>query len=160
MTEILLKVDDSVFEQIIGMFGICQGVEVVSTSKVVETKALVDQCFAAAIRELREDNVFKRPGDYTYIILGANQNLIKGVGYFYSPLEFLNYLKQLGFDGLPGRNTIYDGITRTFGKFPDWTFADNPKQGEIIRRRNVLSRFLSAYNKARLRLSDGFSDSL
>jgi len=158
MKQLVLEIEDSVYEQFMGMVGICQGVTMVSTSVLVETKAIVDKCVAMAIEELRIDNVFKHPGDYTYIMLGSNESIIKGVAYFYTPLDFLNYLKQLGFTDLPGRNTLYDGITRTFGKYPNWTFKDNPKNGEIIRRKNVLARFLSAYNRARLRVSDGFSD--
>ena len=46
-----------------------------------------------------------------------------------------------GIDKLPGRNTLYDGITRTFGKFPEWTFSDHPSADEVMRRKNVLKRF-------------------
>ena len=66
--------------------------------------------------------------------------------------------KEIGINNLPGRNTLYDGMTRTYGKFPNWTFRDSPKQKEVLRRRNVFARFLSAYNRARIRFSDGFSD--
>lgn len=158
MKQIIVNIDDLAYEPVVGMLKLCQGVEIVSTSEVVETRDVVDRCVAMAIKELRNDDVFKHPGDYTYILLGSNQSEIKGIDYFYTPLEFLDYLKHIGLDHLPGRNTLYDGITRTFGKFPDWTFNDAPKAGEVIRRRNVFSRFLSAYNRARLRVSDTFSD--
>lgn len=51
-----------------------------------------------------------------------------------------------------------DGITRTFGKFPEWTFSDHPSADEVMRRKNVLKRFLSAYTKIKLNVSDAFSD--
>lgn len=156
--QIILEVEDSVFEKFMGMLEICPGVEVLAVSEVAETRTNVDLCVAMAINELREDDVFKFPGDYTYILLGTNQDLVKGLDYFVTPMEFLGYLKEIGINNLPGRNTLYDGMTRTYGKFPNWTFRDSPKQKEVLRRRNVFARFLSAYNRARIRFSDGFSD--
>ena len=98
MKEVILRIDDSVYEKFMGMVDLCHGVEIVSTSDVVETRNVVDRCVAMAIKELRNDDVFKHPGDYTYILLGSNQSVIKGVDYFYTPLEFLDYLKQIGID--------------------------------------------------------------
>ena len=159
MKQVLFSVEDDCFDKFMGLGEICPGVEVLAVSEVAETRTIVDRCVAMAINELREDDVFKFPGDYSYILLGINQELVKGLDYFVTPLDFLDYLKEIGIDNLPGRNTIYDGKTRTFGKFPDWTFKDSPKHKELLRRRNVFARFLSAYNRARIKISDGFSDS-
>ena len=158
MTEILLKVDDSVFEQIIGMFGICQGVEVVSTSKVVETKALVDDCFIEALQELRENKVYKRSSDLAYIMIGANDGIIKDLPFFYSPDDFIGYCGQLGIEDIPKRSTIYNKVNDTIGKYPDWTFVGDVKRKEILRRSSIVSLFSSAYGRAKRRKLDGFLD--
>lgn len=158
MKQIVIEIEDEAYEPFMGMLRLCPAIKVVGTSMVVETRDVIDRCVALAIKKLREDRVFKHPGDYTYIMRGANEGVIKGMGFFYYPSEFLTYLREIGIDKLPGRNTLYDGITRTFGKFPEWTFSDHPSADEVMRRKNVLKRFLSAYTKIKLNVSDAFSD--
>ena len=158
MKQIVIEIEDEAYEPFMGMLHLCPAVKVVGASMVVETRDVIDRCVALAIKKLREDRVFKHPGDYTYIMRGANEGVIKGMGFFYYPSEFLAYLREIGIDKLPGRNTLYDGITRTFGKFPEWTFSDHPSADEVMRRKNVLKRFLSAYTKIKLNVSDAFSD--
>ena len=158
MKQIVIEIEDEAYEVFMGMMRLCTAVKVVSTSQMAETRDVTDRCVALAIEELRRDKVFKRPSDYTYIMMGANEGIIKGMGIFYYPSEFLAYLNEIGIDNLPGRNTLYDGITRTFGKYPDWTFNDHPAPDEVMRRKNVLKRFLSAYTKIKMRISDASSD--
>ena len=158
MKQIVIEIEDEAYEVFMGMMRLCTAVKVVSTSQMAETRDVADRCVALAIEELRRDKVFKRPSDYTYIMMGANEGIIKGMGIFYYPSEFLAYLNEIGIDNLPGRNTLYDGITRTFGKYPDWTFNDHPAPDEVMRRKNVLKRFLSAYTKIKMRISDASSD--
>ena len=137
----MIEIEDEAYEPFMGMLRLCPAVKVVGTCMVVETRDVIGRCVALAIKKLREDRVFKHPGDYTYIMRGANEGVIKGMGFFYYPSEFLAYLREIGIDKLPGRNTLYDGITRTFGKFPEWTFSDHPSADEVMRRKNVLKRF-------------------
>ncbi|WP_028904204.1 hypothetical protein [Prevotella sp. P6B4] len=158
MIQILIEIENEAYEPFMGMMRLCPAVRVVSSSMAVEARSVVDRCVAMAIRQLRDDKVFKRPGDYTYIMKGANEGVIKDMGFFYYPSEFLAYLREIGIDELPGRNTLYDGMTRTFGKYPDWTFSDHPTPAEVLRRKNVLKRFLSAYTKMKLSVSDASSD--
>ena len=158
MKQIVIEIEDEAYEPFMGMLRLCPAARVVGTSMVVETRDVIGRCVALAIKKLREDRVFKHPGDYTYIMRGANEGVIKGMGFFYYPSEFLAYLREIGIDKLPGRNTLYDGITRTFGKFPEWTFSDHPSADEVMRRKNVLKRFLSAYTKIKLNVSDAISD--
>ena len=93
MKEVVLRIKDSAFEKIINFLQLCPMVEVVSTSKLVETKDLLDKCFHEAVSELWKDKVFRRKGEYGYIMLAINDNVIKGF-FFYSPTEYLDYLKE------------------------------------------------------------------
>lgn len=158
MIKIVIEIEDEAYEPFMSMMNLCPAAKVVNTSMAVEARSVVDRCVAMAIKQLREDKVFKRPGDYTYIMMGANEGVIKDMGFFYYPSEFLAYLSEIGIDKLPGRNTLYDGITRTLGKYPEWTFSDHPAPGEVMRRKNVLKRFLSAYTKIKMNVSDALSD--
>ena len=159
MKQILLEVEDAFFGKVMNVLEIIP-VEVVCSYDVADTKSLSDACVAEAIRELRQDEVFVRPSDYTYIMLGCNQCREVDLDNFDTPMDFILYLKELEFEHLPGRNTLYDGIAKTFGTYPDWTFKDNPKAWEVLRRKNIFRRFLSAYIRARRSFSDGVSDNL
>ncbi len=107
---------------------------------------------------MRQNGAFRYPSDYTYIMLASNEGVVKGLKYFYSPKEFITYLKGLELDGLPGRSTLYDTIAKTSGRYPEWTFSDGPRDTEAMRRRNIARQFLSAFGRARRRLSDGVSE--
>lgn len=148
MKEIVLRVDDSAIEKFLGFIQLCQKVEVVSTNAVKDTKALVDICFCDAISELRQDKAFRTKGDYGYIMQAVNDGVVKGL-FFYSPLEYLNYLKELGFGQLPSLPTIYNNINKVTGRYPEWEFTDHPDNKEKLRRKNIVVRFLSAFNRAR-----------
>jgi hypothetical protein len=156
--EVLLRIEESAYEQLMGFIRLCPQVEVVSEDKGIETRESADLCVACAIREMRQNGAFRYPSDYTYIMLASNEGLVKGLKYFYSPREFIDYLKELELDGLPGRSTLYDTIAKTSGSYPDWTFSDNAKDSVVLRRKNIARQFLSAFGRARRRLSDGVSD--
>ena len=158
MKQIILNVEDSAYEQLIGFIRLCPQVELISDGKEVDTKENIDQCVVDAIQEMRKGSAFRHPSDYTYLMMASNQGLVNGLPLFYSPKEFLDYLKELELDSLPGRSTLYDTISKTHGKFPEWTFSDNPTPAETLRRRNVAKQFLSALGRAKRRLSDGNSE--
>ena len=107
---------------------------------------------------MRADGVFRLPGDYAYLMMAANEGLAKGMAFFHTPKEYLDYLKELELDGLPGRSTVYDILSKVDGKYPDWIFTDDPKPKEALRRKNIVRMFLSAFFKAKRAMSDGFSD--
>ena len=158
MRQIVLNLDDEAFEPFMGMLRLCSKIEVVGEGVVIDTKDVVDHCVVEAIRELRQDMVFKHPGDYAYIMIAANEEAIKDMRFFYSPKEYIDYMRQLEINKIPGRNTIYDAIARTRGRYPNWTFTDHPSETEILRRKNVVRRFMSAFTRAKLNVSDCFSD--
>ena len=157
MKEIIIHVDDTAFEQFMNFITLCPKVEVVSTNVVAETKALQDKCFEEAISVLRQDMVFRTKGDYGYILQAINDGAVKGL-FFYSPLDFVKYMRELGFDQLPGQSTLYDNINKVSGRYPDWEFLDHPDSQEKLRRNNIIVRFMSAFNRAKRRLSEGISE--
>ena len=103
MKEIIIHVEDSAYEKFMGMLSLCPQVEVVSEGVAIETREAIDLCVARAIREMRADGAFRFPSDYTYLMIAANEGQAKGMSFFHSPKEYLDYLKELELDGLPGR---------------------------------------------------------
>jgi hypothetical protein len=158
MKEVIIHVEDCAYEKLMGMLSLCPQVEVVSEGVAIETREAIDLCVARAIREMRADGAFRLPGDYTYLMIAANEGLAKGMAFFHTPKEYLDYLKELELDGLPGRSTVYDILSKVDGKYPDWIFIDDPKPKEALRRKNIVRMFLSAFFKAKRAMSDGFSD--
>ena len=156
MKKMVFNVSDEFADLFLGVAKSFAGVELLSVDETEVYDAIVEKCVAIAIREMRDDDVIKRPSDYTYIMLGANDGAIPDIGKFDTPSEFIKYLGLCQLDDLPGRNTLYDTIAITFGKYPEWTFR--PKRGvvsrtEEIRRKNIVKRFLSAYIKAKMMYS-------
>lgn len=159
MKQIVIEIEEEAYEPFMGMLSLCPAVKVVSTGDVADTKDVMDECFTYAIMELLADkSVFKRSSDLAYVMIGANNGAIKGLDYFLTPDDFTGYLQQLGFTHLPKRSTLYNKLNDTVGKFPDWTFVNDAKPKEKIRRKNVFSRFSSAFVKAKRRKLDGILD--
>ena len=158
MRQIFLRVEDSVFEKFMGMMELCHGVEVVSTGEAVETRDIVDQCFAEAIRELQANQVIKRPADLAYIMIGSNDGAIKDLHYFYCPDDYSGYLEQLGIHGIPSRSTIYNKVNDTIGKYPNWTFVSDVKHKEVLRRLGIVSQFSSTYGRLKRQKLDSSLD--
>ena len=158
MKQVVLRIDDAAFEKFMGMVSLCPHVEVLNVCQDKDTKLTIDIYVAAAIREMQEIQAFRFPCDYAYLMAAFNENVVKGLPYFYTPKDFLDYMKQSKFDGLPGRTTIYDTIAKVEGKYPDWTFKDAPKASEALRRKNLIKQFLSAFIRVQSRKSDGLSD--
>lgn len=154
----LLRIEDTAYEKFMGMISLCSQVEVICESCAVEICSSTELCVANAISEMQKNRVLRQPSDYTYIMMAANESVMKGLPFFYSPKDFLDYLKSLNLDHLPGRSTLYDTIVKVQGRYPDWAFTDNPKPSELIRRKNVVKQFLSAYLRAQRIFSDGSSD--
>ena len=158
MKEIVLRIDDAAFEKFMGMVSLCPMVEVVNVCQSGDKKMTTDTYVASAIREMRQTLAFRYPCDYAYLMVAMNESVVKGLPFFYTPKDFIEYMRMSNFDGLPGRTTIYDTIAKVRGKYPDWTFTDAPKASEALRRKNLIKQFLSAFMRAQSRKSDGLSD--
>ena len=158
MKQVVLRIDDAAFEKFMGMVSLCPMVEVLNVCQDRDTKQTIDIYVAAAIREMRKMEAFRHPCDYAYLMTAFNEGVVKGLPFFYTPKDFLDYLRASDLDGLPGRTTIYDTIAKVKGKYPDWSFTDAPKASEALRRKNLIKQFLSAFTRAQSRKSDGLSD--
>ena len=158
MKQVVLRIDDAAFEKFMGMVSLCPQVEMLSVCQTGDKKLTMDGYVVSAIREMRQTQAFRYPCDYAYLMVAMNESVVKGLPFFYTPKDFIDYMRQSDFDGLPGRTTIYDTIAKVKGKYPDWTFADAPKASESLRRKNLIKLFLSAFMRAQSRKSDGLSD--
>ena len=160
MKEVVLRIEDSALEKFLGIVQLCPQVEMVCSSDCIETKDVIDKSFAIAIAELKDRKVFKTPADYTYIMKAANDGAIYHTLFFLTPTEFIAYLEALGLKSLIGRSTLYNTKDAIKGKYPDWTFMDSDvvSQYEILRRKNIVVQFLSAFSKERRRLLDARLD--
>ena len=158
MRQIILNVEDAAYEQFMGMVALCPMVEVVNVCHSHDSQWTIDVYVAAAIREMRKMEAFRHPCDYAYLMTAFNESVVKGLPFFFTPKDFLDYMRLLQFDDLPGRSTIYNTIAKVKGKYPDWTFTDAPKASEALRRKNLVKQFLSAFMRAQNRKLDGLSD--
>lgn len=158
MRQIILNVEDAAYEQVKGMLALCQQVEVVSDGDAYETRNAVDLCVARAIKTLVNRRTLRYAYDYSFIMLAINQGLVDKQLFFFNPLEFIDYLKEIGIEKLPGKSSLYDAIAQIHGSYPDWTFLDHPSAFENIRRKNVCKQFLSAFLMEKRRMSEGISE--
>ena len=159
MKQVVLRIEDSAFENFKAMISLCPAIEMVDEYSDLEVRRQLDICIEVAIRELRKGKVFRKPSDYTYIMQVINDRQVKDAPYFHTPDVFLGYMEQLGLDGLPGRSTLYDTRKMMSGEYPNWVFNDPQVDVvETLRRNNVARQFLSALFKAQRALSDSISD--
>ena len=151
MKQIIVNIDDLAYEPVVGMLKLCQGVEIESESEVVDTFNERDVCMVYAINTLRENKVFRHFYDYTWIMMAINDGVLDDFDGFKSPQAFLNYLYEIGIENLPSRITLSLAYSKTLDSFPDWTFIDVTEASEVLRRKNVVKQFLSAYGTAKRR---------
>ena len=130
-------------------------VEVVSMGDVeMATEEQVAACVAQAIAELRADKIAFRSYDFTWILVAMNEYQVEDIEGFRSPQAFVDYLRLAGVEKLPDRTTLR--INNVDGVFPNWQFDDTEEPQEVLRRINIVKRFLSAYRRAKKTLYDRF----
>ena len=149
MKEIVLRVEDSAFECVLGMLKLCQQVEVVSTMDLQGKASPVDECFAKAINELLKERVIRHKYDYAFIFMAINEGVITGMDPFFSPQNFIDYLRLLGIEDLPCRATLSNMCTYTQGEYPQWDYCPAVDANEELRRKNIVVRFSSAFSRAK-----------
>ena len=153
MKRIELDVQEDISKTVIDMLQLCIGVEVVSIGdEEMATEEQVAACVAQAIAELRADKLAFRSYDFTWILVAMNEYQVEDIEGFRSPQAFVDYLRLAGVEKLPDRTTLH--INNVEGVFPDWQFEDTEEPQEILRRINIVRRFLSAYRRAKRRLHD------
>ena len=148
MKEITMRVNDEMEGLIEELTKHLEGVEVVGTGELMAEEDC-DTCFKEAIMELRQDGVIRRPRDYGWIMAGLEQNVIDDMEGFISPQAFIDYMNQVGLDELPCRSTLSSAYGSVDGQWPEWTFWDTEELNEILRRKNVVVRFKSAFLRAK-----------
>ena len=148
MKEIVLRVEDSAFECVLGMLKLCQQVEVVSSMDLQGHESYTDECFAKAIKELLQEKVIRHKYDYAFILMAINEGIITGMDPFFSPQNFIDYLRMLGIKDLPCRATLSNMCTYTQGEYPQWDYCPAVDTAEELRRRNIVVRFSSAFSRA------------
>ena len=158
MKQVVLRIDDAAFEKFMGMMSLCPMVEVLNVCDTGNKKQTIDCYVASAIREMRQALAFKNPCDYAYLMVAMNESVVKGLPFFYTPKDFIDYMREADFDNLPGRSTVYNTIAKVKGRYPDWTFTDAPKASEALRRKNLIKQFLSAFVRAQAGKLDGLLD--
>jgi len=149
MRQILIEIEDEAYEKFLGMLELCPLIRVLSETEVADMKLQCDQCMKQAILELKADRVIRRPRDYAWIMAALEQNVIAGYDGFYSSQAFIQYLELLGITDLPDRTTLYRAYNLIDGKYPQWSFLDNPDAKEALRRNNIVVRFRSAFYRAK-----------
>lgn len=153
--KVVMIIEEPACEAIVNAIRLCPQVIKISVDNVDEIYDATDVCMRNAIAQMRDNGAFRKPSDYAYIMMASNEGIVKGVPFFYSPKDFLEYLSALGLERLPGRSTLYDTLAKVNGHYPDWKFSDAPRPAEKIRRNNVVRLFMSAFYRAKRGLSDG-----
>lgn len=152
MKEITLRVSDEMAALIEQLVSHLDGVEKVccmdSDMSGDDCARLARQAFDA----LLEDGMIRRPRDYGWVMMAANQGAIDDFEPFRSHQDYIEYLKGIGLEGVPSRTTLYNVDNNTMGEYPNWTFLDNPTASEALRRTNLVKLFLSAYRRAKREL--------
>ncbi len=162
MKQIVLRVEDSAYEILKNTFTLMNGVEVEEVHDAVDITELRDDCVKEAITKLLDDRIIRRPRDYAWLMIAIGQGVVgSDFKSITSPQAFINYMKYIGIKDVPCRTTLFNVQNITFGIFPNWTFSDTQKPNEIIRRKSLVTRFLSAYGSAKRRkLNNNLNKSL
>ncbi len=103
---------------------------------------------ALAIKDLANKGAIRYYYDYTWIMVAIGDGVVKGMNAFRSPQSYIGYLKGIGVEKVPSRSTISNFNNKVYGNYPNWAFTDTEDTSEILRRKNVVRQFLSAFNKA------------
>ena len=152
MKSILINVEDGAFEHVLGVLQLCQQVKVVSTEDLQGIVSGIDECFAKAIKELQDERVIRNQYDYAFIFMAIREGIICEMEPFYSVQNFVDYMKELGIQNTPSKNSISNICTHTQGEFPDWFYDEPVDANEERRRKIIVTRFSSAYTRAKRNL--------
>ena len=86
--------------------------KVVGESSVAEVTSQRDQCMLYAIQTLRANHAFRFGYDYTWVMMAINEGLVDDYDGFRSPQAFLDYLYEIGIEGLPTRFTLFRAYSK------------------------------------------------
>lgn len=152
MRQIIVNIQDSAYECVVGMLNLCQQVEVVSTEEMQGALNDVDECFVKAIKELQEDKVIRNQYDYAFIYMAIREGIISEMDPFHSIRGYVEYLRGLGISNPPSKNAVSNICKGTEGEFPDWIYDEDLDANEERRRRIIVTRFSSAFTRFKRQL--------
>ncbi len=152
MKQIVVNIQDSAYDCLVGMLNLCQQVEVVSTEELQGALSDVDECFAKAIKVLQDDRVIRNQYDYAFIYMAIQEGVISGMEPFYSIRGFVEYMKGLGISNPPSKNAISNTSRYMDGEFPNWIYNEILDANEERRRRIIVTRFSSAFTRFKRQL--------
>lgn len=159
MKEVVLRMEDSAYDVFTGFLSLCPAIRMVSRQEVCDfEQGRSDSSVTQALAVLLQNGVMTHPFDYTWIMVAIGDGAVKGMGAFRSPQSFMNYLASHGVERVPSRSTLSAWYNKVLGKYPEWHFTDTTDPHEILRRKNVVTQFLSALNRLSLGRLDKFSD--
>lgn len=159
MKEITLRVPDELAPELEALVKkLARVVENGVEEDVLLTIDEQDQCVAEAILMLQKDKVIRSPRDFAWVMMVMNQQVLNDFEVYFTAISFIDYLKSLNIENRPGKSSLYDNCALVMNDFPEWEFADEPSHSEVVRRRNVGKRFLSAYIRAKRTISEGISE--
>ena len=149
MKEITIRVPDDMAQLVEQWAQWIPEMEVVREVDNMMSEDVRDLCARTAFDTLLEEKAIRRPRDYAWIMLAMDQEAIDDFEGFRSHQDYIDYLKEIGVDGVPSRTTLFNMENMTMGDYPDWTFLDEPSPNEALRRKNLVKLFLSAYRRAK-----------
>jgi len=158
LVEITVKVPAEVASEIRALAEKLAKMHVAGSDETELPLERLDWCMAQAINELVKDKVIRSSRDYAWILSVMNEQVMDDFEEYYTPISFIDYLKMLKIEKLPGKSVLYDNCALVENTFPDWEFSDCPNSSETIRRRNVAKRFLNVFMRAKRGVSEGFSE--
>ncbi len=149
MKEVTIRVPDEMAKLIEEWTKYIPGMEIVCREECVVADLYDnDLRMVQTLRTLKENGAIRYSYDYTWIMVAMGDGVVKGMSGFRSPQSYVDYLRGIGVEQVPCRSTISDYNNKVYGSFPNWSFMDTDDPSEILRRKNVVKQFLSAFNKA------------
>ncbi len=150
MKQIVLRVEESAYEILKDTFTLMNGVEVEDVYDAIDITIERDRCAKYAFEALQKDGVIRTPGDYVWIMMAINQRVLEGdFDTIFTSRKFIEYLHFLGIQDAPCKSTVSRIQNIFLGEYPDWTFVDTTSPNEVLRRKNIVRRFLSAFQMAK-----------
>ena len=143
MKEIVVRVDDTAFERLMGMLSLCPSVEVfeVNESAVLSSGPLAIR-IRHAIVQLREERLLRRMYDYAWLKVAMDSD--DDLPSFESAQKYIDYLGgELQLDGLPSESSVSKMMDAARGQLFNWTFSDTSDAQETTRRNNIVKRFFN-----------------
>ena len=127
MTEMTFRVPESLAQLLEEWAKRIPEMELVSKICHADSREAINTCVAIAIREMREYGAFRYPGYYTYIMIAANEGLIPGMPFFFSPQEFVDYVMSGEGDEFleshtPDNSSWFNRIEDNYGDAPHGNF--------------------------------------